>query len=89
MMKSVLTYSADRPPVRRTSATKEFGHSASWQSLRRVSGAFAADVPIRGPGAAPPYMTPTPCYNCNYYIIGPDFISAPMWEPPGEVHTDR
>src|SRR6266481_2135657 len=54
MMKSVLTHSADRPPVRRTSATKGVC-------------AFGADVPIRGPGAAPPYMTPTPCYNCNYY----------------------
>src|SRR5258708_184864 len=68
MMKSVLTHSADRPPVRQTNATKgvwAFGIAALFAVA--ASPAFAADVPIRGPGPVPPYVTPSPCYNCNYY----------------------
>src|SRR6266436_6205449 len=68
MMKSVLTHSADRPPVRQTNATKgvwAFGIAAIFAGASPA--AFAADVPIRGPGPVPPYMTPNPCYNCNYY----------------------
>src|SRR5258708_381999 len=68
MMKSVLTHSADRPPVRQTNATKgvwAFGIAALFAVASPP--AFAADVPIRGPGPVPPYVTPTPCYNCNYY----------------------
>src|SRR5260370_28755158 len=68
MMKSVLTHSADRPPVRQTNATKgvwAFGIAALFAVA--ASPAFAADVPIRGPGPVPPYVTPSPCYNRNYY----------------------
>jgi outer membrane immunogenic protein len=68
MMKSVLTHSADRPPVRQTNATKgvwAFGIAAIFAVAS--SPAFTADVPIRGPGPVPPYVTPSPCYNCNYY----------------------
>src|SRR5260370_8168724 len=68
MMKSVLTHSADRPPVRQTNATKgvwAFGIAAIFAVAS--SAAFAADVPIRGPGPVPPYTTPSQCYNCNYY----------------------
>jgi outer membrane immunogenic protein len=74
MMNSVLTYAAAPSPMRRTSATKgvwAFGIAA----LLAVAcpDAFAADAlvrgpgPVRGPAAVAPYMTPTPCYNCNYY----------------------
>src|SRR5260370_2915896 len=68
MMKSVLTHSADRPPVRQTNATKGFWAFGIAAIIAVASSAaFAADVPIRGPGPVPPYTTPAPCYNCNYY----------------------
>src|SRR5258707_14337883 len=74
MMKSVLTHSADRPPVRQTNATKgvwAFGIAELFAVASPP--AFAADVPIRGPGQVQPYVPPAPCYNCNYYFIWTGF----------------
>jgi outer membrane immunogenic protein len=66
MVKSVQTYAADMPG-RRTGATKGVLTFAIAALLAAASpGAFAADVPIRGPGPVPPYVQPNPCYNCNY-----------------------
>jgi outer membrane immunogenic protein len=68
MINLLLTCAADTPPMRRTSTTKVVW-AFSIAALFAVAspGAFAADVPIRGPVPAAPYMTPSPCYNCNYY----------------------
>jgi outer membrane immunogenic protein len=83
MMKSVLTLSADRPPVRQTNATKgvwAFGMAALFAVASAP--AFAADVPIRGPAAPPPYVTPSPYpyYNYNWtgFYIGANVGGA--WE---------
>ncbi len=55
MVKSVLTYAADTPPMRRTSATKgvlAFGIAALFATAS--PGAFAADVPVEGPSPQRP-----------------------------------
>ena len=83
MMKSELTHSADRPPVRQTGATKgvwAFGIVALFAAVS--PGAFAADVPIRGPAPAAPYTTPCP-YPCYYYNWTGFYIGANVggaWE---------
>jgi outer membrane immunogenic protein len=67
MVSLVQTYAADTP-MRWTGAAKgvwAFGIAALFAAVS--PGAFAADVPIRGPAPVPPYVTPSPCYNCNYY----------------------
>jgi len=83
MVKSVLTYMADTPPMRRTSATKgvlAFGIAALFATAS--PGAFAADVPVRGPVPAAPYMTPSPYpyyyYNWTGFYIGGNVGGA--WE---------
>ena len=68
MVNSVLTYAAGVPLMRRTSATMGIWAFVVVALFAVASpGAFAADVPVRGPAPVPPYMTPNPCYNCNYY----------------------
>jgi outer membrane immunogenic protein len=67
MVNSVQTYAADTL-IRQTNAARgvwAFGIAA----LLAVASppASAADAPVRGPAPVPPYMTQTPCYNCNYY----------------------
>jgi len=71
-MNAVLTHAADTPLMRRTGATNGVW-ALGIAALFAVAspGAFAADVPIRGPAAAPvPVMAPIPFYNWTGFYIG-------------------
>src|SRR6266849_2604295 len=84
-MNSVLTNAADPQAARRTNATKgvwAFGIAALFAVAS--PGAYAADVPVRGPAvpargpAVAPYMAPIPFYNWTGFYIGGNVGGA--WE---------
>jgi outer membrane immunogenic protein len=81
-MNAVLTYAADTPLMRRTSATNGIWASAI-AALSAVTlmvaapGAFAADIPLKAPGAvAAPVVAPIPIYNWTGFYIGGNFGGA-------------
>ena len=80
-MNSVLTYAADTPLMRRTSATNGIWASAV-AALSAVTltvaapGAFAADLPIKAPGAAVPMVAPIPVYNWTGFYVGANLGGA-------------
>ena len=82
-MNSVLTYAADSPPMRRTSATNGIRASAiaalsAMTLMVAAPDAFAADLPVRAPGAVAPVMAPIPIYNWTGFYIGANIGGA--WE---------
>src|SRR5215470_2314646 len=80
-MNSVLTYAADTPLMRRTSATNGIWASAV-AALSAVTltvaapGALAADLPIKAPGAAVPMVAPIPVYNWTGFYVGANLGGA-------------
>ena len=78
-MNSMLTFAADAPLVRRASATKAIWALGIAALLAVISpGAFAADVPVRGPASVPPALAPIPFYNWTGFYIGGNLGGA--WE---------